>query len=136
MGTKKVAVTLLDEDIPRLQAEAERQGISMNRLLTDYAMAFCTIAEAEEQGKEMGQPLFDLLRGMERRMASSVDALDDRVRQLSQVVTLLADMQHEVNKVVLGFIPDGGEAVGAARLDRIIRNLSGAFSRSVDKGGA
>ncbi len=134
MGTKKIAVVLLDEDIPRLQAEADRLGISLNRVITDYALAFCTIAEAEEQGREMGQPLFDLLRGMERRMASSVDALDERVRRVSQTVSLLADMQYEVNKFVLGAFPVEGQTAGAARLDKIIRGL-GQNTMSVLAGG-
>jgi hypothetical protein len=136
MSTKKIAVVLLDDDIPRLQAEADRQGISLNRVITDYALAFCTIAEAEEQGEEMGQPLFDLLRGMERRIASSVDALDERVRQLSQTVSLFADMQYEVNKPILGSFPAGGEAVGAARLDRIVRSLGHNTVSNLAKGGA
>lgn len=137
MGTKKVAISLLDEDIPRLQAEADRQGISMNRLVVDYAMAFCTVAEAEEQGKEMGQPLFDLLRGMERRMATSMDALDDRMRRLEQTVSLFADMQYEVDKLILGSFPDGGEALGAARLDHLVRGLGrNAVSALAQGGGA
>lgn len=135
VGTKKVAISLMDEDIPRLQAEADRQGISINRLITDYAMAFCTIAEAEEQGKEMGQPLFDLLRGMERRMATSMDALDDRVRQLAQTVSLLADMQYAADKLILGSFPDGGEALGAARLDRIVRGLGRNVVSALAQGG-
>lgn len=135
MGTKKVAVSLMDEDIPILQAEADRQGISMNRLITDYAMAFCTIAAAEEQGKEIGQPLFDLLRGMERRMATSIDTMDERVRQLSQTVSLFADMQYEVSKPVLGSIAEGGEALGAARLDRIVRRLGHNTMSNLAKGG-
>lgn len=136
MGTKKIAISVLDEDIPRLQAEADRQGISMNRLIVDYAMAFCTVAEAESQGKEMGQPLFDLLRSMERRIATSVDTLDDRVRQLSQTVSLFADMQYQVNKHVLVSFPDGGEALGAARLDRIVRELGHNTVSGLAKGGA
>lgn len=135
MGTKKIAISVMDEDIPRLQAEADRQGISMNRLIVDYAMAFCTVAEAEEQGKEMGQPLFDLLRSMERRMATSIDSLDDRVRQLSQTASLHADMQYEVNKFVLGSIPDGGDTLGAARLDRIVRELGHNMVSALAKGG-
>ncbi len=101
----KVQVTLYGDEIPAIEAEAERTGSTRQRVIADYALAYLRHLTAERQAEAVGSPLLDRLEMLEKATAAEHDAMLSDLAATHAVVVQLSDFMDLSMQTLLMRVP-------------------------------
>ena len=101
----KVQVSLYGDEIPAIEAEAERTGSTRQRVIADYAIAYLRHLTAERQAEAIGSPLLDRLEMLEKTMAAEHDAMLADLAATHAVAVQLSDFVHLAVQAMLMRMP-------------------------------
>jgi len=101
----KVQLTLYGAEIDAISAEAERTGVTRQRILADYAMAYLRHLTAERQAEAIGSPLLDRLEMLEKTMAAEHDRMQEDLLATHNAIVQLSDFVDLAVQAILGRLP-------------------------------